>query len=187
MSKYSNFFRALPTLDIFRYFYLCFQFWCQRWKAGFRLPWETVAKRMCTLVLSTIFCSHTSFLIETNSNSYGVVSPRRLDFQVSDDEWARLCAYWVRGYLFGDTWMQSLCSLLDWVACFVFVELFYALAPQVQAGSSFVHYAIPGLCYFLHYWWVPLMSQIPWFWCSPLCVFLILLPLSLAWYSRFHR
>lgn len=179
MSKYSSFFRALPTLDIFRYFYLCSQFRCQRWKAGSRLPWATVAKRMCTPVLSTIFCSHTSFLTEANSNSYGVVSALRLDFQVSEDERACLCAYWVHGHLFGDTWMHSLCSLLDWVTCFGFVELFYALAPQVQAGRTFVN----TLCYSrIMLLSTRLMgpSDVP----NPLV--LILLPLSLAWYPRFH-
>lgn len=44
---------------------------------------------------------------------------------------------------FGDTRMQSLCSLLNWVPCFVSVELFYALAPQVQSDRPFVNI----LCY----------------------------------------
>jgi hypothetical protein len=45
--------------------------------------------------------------------------------------------------------MQSLCSLLNWVACFVSVELFYALDPRVQSGHFKIHYTIPELCYSL--------------------------------------
>jgi hypothetical protein len=41
-----------------------------------------MAMHMRTLELSTVFCFHIS------SNSYGVVSPLGLGFQVSDDEGA---------------------------------------------------------------------------------------------------